>query len=140
MRIARRLERHRADRAAMGVLTVEIDDLERLLASASGMEVAGALEAVERSLREVLGEVDELCRSRLGHHWVITDDANPSRLRELGERLAAAVSQAGELGGTPLTASVGIASFPEDGEDVDELVAKADEMLFVARAAGVRLA
>ena len=138
--IVMRTERARAAGQPVGLLTVEIDDLDRLVASASGMEVATALEAAERAVAGALSAGDDLCRVRLGHHWVVTSEGDPVLLRDLGERLAAAISQAASLAGAPLTASVGIASFPRDGEDVDEVIVRADERLFAARAAGVRLA
>jgi GGDEF domain-containing protein len=41
------------------------------------------------------------------------------------------------LRGAPLTVSIGLAASPADGVDRDALVARADEALYAARAAGV---
>ncbi|MCI4459068.1 MAG: diguanylate cyclase, partial [Thermocrinis sp.] len=40
------------------------------------------------------------------------------------------------LGGVPLTASWGVASYPEDGEDLEELLKIADERCYIAKKSG----
>jgi GGDEF domain-containing protein len=50
------------------------------------------------------------------------------------------VSGAASHHGAPLAISIGLAVSPDDAIDADMLAAHADEGLFAARAAGVRLA
>jgi GGDEF domain-containing protein len=79
-------------------------------------------------------------REHPGRLWLVAPKVDPADARVFGERLAAAVMQAASLHGAPLTISIGVAVCPDDGTAADALVAHADEGVFAARAAGVRLA
>lgn len=137
--IARRLERRAQDGLPFAVFVVEVDDLERLLASQTGREVAFALETAERGLTAELAPADLVVRERLGRWWLTSPDREPAAARDLGARIASAIAAA-ELGGAPLSASIGVAACPADGDSLDELAGRADEGMFAARAAGVPLA
>jgi len=137
--IARRLERREQDGRPFAVFVVEVDDLDRLLAAQSGREVALALETAERGLTAELAPADLVVRERLGRWWLTSPDRDTADARDLGARVAAAIARA-QLGGAPLSASVGLAVCPSDGETLDALAGRADEGMFAARAAGVPLA
>jgi GGDEF domain-containing protein len=137
--IARRLERREQDGLPFAVFVVEVDDLDRLLASQTGREVALALETAERGLTAELAPADLVVRERLGRWWLTSPDRDPGAARDLGTRVATAIARA-QLGGAPLAASVGVAVCPDDGESLDALAGRADEGMFAARAAGVPLA
>jgi GGDEF domain-containing protein len=137
--ISRRLERREQDGRPFAVYVVEVDDLDRLLASQTGREVAFALETAERGLTAELEPADLVVRERLGRWWLTSPDRDPAAARDLGTRVAAAIAGA-ELGGAPLSVSVGMAVCPVDGETLDTLAGRADEGMFAARAGGVSLA
>jgi GGDEF domain-containing protein len=137
--ISRRLERREQDGRPFAVYVVEVDDLDRLLASQTGREVAFALETAERGLTAELAPADLVVRERLGRWWLTSPDRDPSSARDLGARVAAAIAAA-ELGGAPLSVSVGMAVCPADGETLETLAGRADEGMFAARAGGVSLA
>lgn len=136
--ISRRLERREQDGRPFAVFVVEVDDLDRLLASQTGREVALALESAERALTAELAPADLVVRERLGRWWLTSPDRDPAGARDLGTRVGEAIGQA-ELGGAVLSASIGVAVCPLDGESLDALAGRADEGMFAARAAGVRL-
>jgi GGDEF domain-containing protein len=138
--IERRLERQSQDGRPFSVLTLEIDDIDRLLAAATGQEVVGAIEAAERAITSQLRPADMLVRERLGRYWLTAPETDLAAGRALGQRLADAVAAAAFHHGTPLSVSIGLAVSPDDALDADTLAAHADEGLFAARAAGVRLA
>ncbi|MCW3001536.1 MAG: hypothetical protein JWQ20_834, partial [Conexibacter sp.] len=137
--ISRRLARHEDDGLPFTVLVVEVDDLDRLLASQAGREVAFALEDAERGLTAELAPADLVVRERLGRWWLTSPDRDADGARDLGTRVAAAIARA-QLGGAPLRASIGLAVCPDDGDTLDALAGRADEGMFAARAAGVPLA
>jgi GGDEF domain-containing protein len=137
--ITRRLARRADDGLPFAVLVVEVDDLDRLLASQAGREVAFALEDAERGLTAELAPADLVVRERLGRWWLTSPDRDATGARDLGTRVAAAIARA-QLGGAPLTASIGLAVCPDDGDTLDALAGRADEGMFAARAAGVPLA
>lgn len=133
--ILERLEQRERDGRPFGVLVAEVDDVERLLAAGGAQ---GALEEAEQALTAALSTTDLVVRERPGRWWITTPDRGPAAVRALAERVAEAVA-AGQVGGVPLTASVGVAVCPDDGEDLDTLASRADESMFAARAAGVRV-
>jgi GGDEF domain-containing protein len=138
--IERRLERQLQDGRPFSVLTMEVDDLDRLLASATGREVVEAIEAAERAICNELRPADMLVRERLGRYWLTAPETDLATGRALGQRLADAVAAAAFHHGAPLALSIGLAVAPDDALDAELLAAHADEGLFAARAAGVRLA
>jgi len=138
--IERRLARHLEDGRPFSVLAMEIDDLDRLLAAATGREVVEAIEAAERAICSELRPADMLVRERLGRYWLTAPETDLASGRALGQRLADAVADAAFHRGAPLAISIGLAVSPDDALDADMLAAHADEGLFAARAAGVRLA
>ena len=138
--IERRLDRQLQDSRPFSVLTMEIDDLERLLASATGREVVEAIEAAERAICNELRPADMLVRERLGRYWLTAPETGLASGRALGQRLGEAVSAAALHHGAPLALSIGLAVAPDDAIDAEQLAAHADEGLFAARAAGIRLA
>jgi GGDEF domain-containing protein len=138
--IERRLERQLQDGRPFSVLTMEVDDLDRLLASATGREVVEAIEAAERAICNELRPADMLVRERLGRYWLTAPETDLATGRALGQRLAEAVTTAAFHHGAPLALSIGLAVAPDDAIDAELLAAHADEGLFAARAAGVRLA
>jgi GGDEF domain-containing protein len=138
--IERRLERQLQDDRPFSVLTMEIDDLDRILAAATGREVVEAIEAAERAICGELRPADMLVRERLGRYWLTAPETDLAAGRALGQRLADAVAAAASHHGAPLAISIGLAVAPDDALDAEMLAAHADEGLFAARAAGVRLA
>ena len=135
----RRIERT-DDGESFSVLTAEIDDVDRIVVSGSGKEVAAAIDSAERAMIAALAPADVLVRERVGRYWIVSPTPKHLQARELGEQLAACVSESASIAGSPLTASVGLAMYPADGEEPDELAAKADQGLFAARSAGIRIA
>ena len=79
-------------------------------------------------------------RERSGRYWIAAPETDELAARILGEQLSVAVGEAAEHHGAPLTVSIGIAVCPQHGTEPQDLAAHADEAVYAARAAGVRLA
>jgi GGDEF domain-containing protein len=138
--VAERIRLHRRDGRPFMVLAVEADEAERLLAADHDGEAARALARAEEAMRREVRADDVVVREHPGRLWLVAPKVDPADARVFGERLAAAVTQSASLHGAPLTISIGVAVCPDDGTAADALVAHADEGVFAARAAGVRLA
>ena len=104
--------------------------------------------AGDRLLREVAARLEQGVRetdtvARLGGDEFIVlqaEPAEPEMARALAERLVAALAEPYDLGtGEPqraVTASVGVALFPTDGDDPEILLHNADTALYRAKWAG----
>ena len=138
--IERRLVRHREDGLPFSVLCVELVDLDRLVASDHDGDIARLLETAEAGMCAQLRPADALVRERPGRYWLTTPETDAAEARVLAHRIVAGVAAAPGHRGAPLQAAVGVSSCPADGMDAGELENRAEEGLFAARAAGVRVA
>jgi diguanylate cyclase (GGDEF)-like protein len=98
---------------------------------------AGDLLLIELSsrLRELLRESDTFARLSGDEFGVLLPSASVEEASVLAERVHESLEEPFTLRGLPLEVgtSVGIASFPEHGEDVDTLLQRADVAMYVAK-------
>ncbi len=130
------IERHLAAGRPFALVAIEADDAARL-ASADAGGAAAALGAIEDAVRGELRPGDVLGREDDGRLWLVAAELGAPGARALAERLADAVATVAPLRGAPPTVSMGLAASPADGAEAESLVARADEALYAARAAGV---
>jgi diguanylate cyclase (GGDEF)-like protein/PAS domain S-box-containing protein len=103
-----------------------------------GHEVGDAvLIEVARRLRALLRESDTVCRQG-GDEFVVLlpEYRDADGLRELADKLCDALSAPYEIGELRLglSASIGIATYPEHGDSVDTLIQSADAAMYRAKA------
>lgn len=136
--VERRLAAHRQDGRPFALLLVEVDDLERLRAAHDAVELTAAIENLERAATAQLRPGDVLVPDEPGRYWATLGDSDADAALIVATELANAVTD-GEtaLRGAALTVSIGIASSPQDGVEVDDLLDRAEEGVFRARAAGI---
>jgi len=135
--LRRRLERHARDGEPFALLLAELDGFDVLLAAHEAQELAAAVHAVERSLSDLLEPGDVLSREDAGRYWVTLGNADATIARDLATRIATEITANVALSGAGLTLSAGVAACPQDGADLQALTARAEEGLFLARAAGI---
>jgi GGDEF domain-containing protein len=145
--------------AAVSVLAVDVDDVERLVAADGDGDIARALEQVEHGLAAILDRAAagdgprtrpdasslrrvpaDIVALGIGRYGITAPELDADGAHALGERLAAAVAAAAAPRGVPLRASVGVATSPADGADPATLIARAEERALAARASGAPLA
>jgi GGDEF domain-containing protein len=133
------VERLAAGARPFALLALEVDDAPRL-AAADAPGAAEAVGRVEQAVRDELRPGDVMGREDDGRLWVVAAELGASGARALAERLADAVAAVAPVRGAPLTVSIGLAPSPAGGADRDELIARVDESLYAARAAGLPIA
>jgi GGDEF domain-containing protein len=137
--IERRLARHRGDGLPFAVLCLEVADLDRLVAAAPDGGADAMLDAAEAAVCAQLRPADALVREQAGRLWLTAPDTDAASARALAHRIAAAVAEV-PARHAALEVAVGVAVCPSDGADAAHLEARAENGLFAARAAGVRVA
>ncbi len=123
----------------VAVLFLDLDDFKKIndgLGHDTGDQV---LIEAGRRLREVSGT--EACISRLGgdEFIVLLDDMNdPARAAHLAERIIQRFREPFQIGQRSLviTVSIGIAIFPDDGDDTSILLRHADMAMYRAKSEG----
>jgi diguanylate cyclase (GGDEF)-like protein/PAS domain S-box-containing protein len=123
----------------VGVLFLDLDRF-KVINDSLGHHVGDALlKSVARRLLETVRPGDTV--SRLGGDEfvvVLRDVADGDEVLALVERLAPVIRRAHDIDGNELhvSCSVGIALYPEDGADIDELMRHADVAMYQSKAGG----
>ncbi|MBW2487683.1 MAG: diguanylate cyclase [Deltaproteobacteria bacterium] len=131
-------ELHRAERYN-NILSVVMADLDRFknINDTYGHDAGDrALKAIGKFLQQNIRDVDVVARYG-GEEFVIMipEAANDAALI-LAERLRRQMSELKIKDLPPITISLGIASFPNDGSDIEDLIKKADAAMYAAKRAG----
>ena len=132
--LGQELARARRGGAPVSLVMLDIDHFKAL--NDSHGHLAG-----DDVLRGVAGALDECCRafdtpSRYGgeEFAVVLPQTDGAEALEVAERLRSSIAGAEVEHG--VTVSVGVATFPLDGDDADELVKAADDALYASKRAG----
>ncbi|MCA9505784.1 MAG: EAL domain-containing protein [Myxococcales bacterium] len=146
------IQRSRRQRTRLAVLFLDLDHFKRVndtLGHGSGDEllrrVADRVVASVRPRDEVARGSDESAEgpsvARLGGDeftLMITDLVDPRSLAPIAQRILDALDRPFTVEGRELvvTASIGIATWPQDGEDADTLVRNAESAMYHAKSEG----
>lgn len=129
-------DRDRAGRP-LALLLAELDDRGRLdLIEGSAAPGGGLSRQLLDAARTVLRDADAALPDEEGRVWLIADGVTRAGAEAIARRLEGAVRALGSWRGAPLTAAVGVALHPADGDDAAALAATAEEGVFAAAAAG----
>ncbi|MGF9566410.1 EAL domain-containing protein [Neorhizobium sp. BT27B] len=138
-RLANLIEESRVTRRSFGVLSFDVDrfkDINDLFGHNAGDIV---LTELALRLKRVLGQQDMAARLGGDEFTVISaGEGQPEAVTRLAENLAQAMEEEIEVDGRSIRVglSIGIAMFPQDGDDAVTLLANADAALYRAKAEG----
>ena len=126
---------------ATGLILLDLDHFKRINDRHGHLAGDRALKVVADAFKRALPSTDILGRFGGEEFVAIMPDASAEELREAAERCCEAIRTLPfhEIvpGGTGrLTVSIGVAGFPADARDLDELIQRADQALYAAKAAG----
>jgi diguanylate cyclase (GGDEF)-like protein len=127
----------RAERAGgrLTVLHCAVEGLESFGELAGTEAAAALLERVASACREACREYDFVAPS--GEDLVmVLANCGPQAVEALRTRLGSVVAEAGLRGGFPLAARLGVAHYPADGRDAEDLLVRADERVHAGQPAG----
>ena len=131
-------EMHRAERYNKG-FSVVMADLDRFkTVNDSFGHTAGdrALKLVAKFFQKNIRDVDIISRYGGEEFVFLLPEADKEEAYTVSERLRKKLSEL-QLGDLPrITISLGIASYPDDSDDIDRLIKKADAALYTAKQCG----
>ncbi len=131
-------EIHRAERYDK-IISVIMADLDRFknINDTYGHDAGDrALEAISHFLQKNIRDVDAIARYGGEEFVMLIPDADKEAAFSLAERLREELAKVKLDNLPPITVSLGIATFPTDGTDVDDLIKKADAAMYAAKRAG----
>jgi two-component system cell cycle response regulator len=129
----------RRQRTPLSVVLADLDRFKELNDTLGHEAGDRALVRTAQALQAGLREVDVLGRWGGEEFLVVLPGSDEAGAREVGERLRKVVEQMGlvnQVTGNTLTTSVGVATLGEGVDSPAELVRRADQALYAAKAAG----
>ena len=134
--VERELERARPERRPLSILIVDLDRFKRLN-ERFGISVGDhVLRRVGTLLEESTRLIDTVARSGGEEFAVVLPETDQHRAFLIAEELLSQVRDAFAPPQPELTASVGVATFPEHADEIAGLIAAADRALYAAKALG----
>jgi diguanylate cyclase (GGDEF)-like protein len=139
-RIEEELERADVTRTQLSVAIFDVDQFKHYNDSLGHLEGDRALQKIGEQLRKAVRTTDLVARYG-GEEFVIAFPRMDVGLAtRRAEALRAEIAALGlQANGALLTISGGVASWPSDGQSFDEVLRRADERLYGAKAAGRNL-
>ena len=127
--------RARRAKAQLSLMTVDVDRFKAI--NDRWGHAAGdiALRAVADALRTVVRRSDIVARLG-GDEFVVLVEAGTDGARRVAEAIRDEVAAISGLPSGPPTLSIGLATFPDDADGVESLIAASDTALYAAKTAG----
>ncbi len=129
------LDRARGSGGSLSLLLVELEEADRIAVAAPGPEIAFGRFA--QAVRSAIRRQDILACETEARSWIIARDTGRAGADALSTRIATAVASGHAWQGAPMTVSVGIAVYGEDGADAAGLIDSAERSRFAASASGL---
>jgi diguanylate cyclase (GGDEF)-like protein len=131
-------ELHRADRydKLLSIIMADLDRFKRINDNYGHGVGDQVLESVGRFLKENIREVDLAARYGGEEFVLLIQEADKEGAFRLAERLRKNMSKLQDKALPKVNISMGIATYPVDGTDIDSLIRKADAALYEAKQAG----
>ncbi|WP_164880837.1 sensor domain-containing protein [Aestuariirhabdus litorea] len=129
----------RRNKGSLAVLVIDLDKFKDVN-DTLGHDVGDLLLVeVSQAIRGCLRDVDTLCRQGGDEFTIILPDCSGISALEVAERIADAVEKPLQLKThrVQVEASIGVACYPEDGEDLTSLLKHADIAMYQAKQRGI---
>jgi diguanylate cyclase (GGDEF)-like protein len=137
----RELLRAQREGSPCAVLLMDLDHFKRVNDTVGHLAGDAALRAIGDALKRELRGYDAVARFGGEEFVVFLDDLGMEAARQVAERILSRVRSL-VINGAPagekisLTASIGMAAYPQHGEALHELMEQADSALYIAKRAG----
>ena len=123
--LSRELARCRRHLRPFSILMIDIDHFKRFN-DAHGHQAGD----------DLLRASDVAARYGGEEFLILLTETTPERALEFAEKLRAEVEDLRAHSKKAVTVSIGVASFPDDGDDIDSIIHEADEALYMCKHAG----
>jgi diguanylate cyclase (GGDEF)-like protein len=136
--VPQRLGRHKEQGSRMALMFLDLDKFKRINDSLGHDAGDELLRVVAHRLRSVVRDTDMVARLGGDEFCILADVESDEEAEQLARRLLRRMKEPIALSGRTLvvTTSVGVALFPEDGDNCTDLMKSADMALYRSKAAG----
>ncbi len=130
------LTRSMRRRSTTSIIIADLDHFKRINDVHGHLKGPAALAKTGAALMETVRTYDVACRIGGEEFAVILPDTDRAGAYAVAERIRGAVATITDPELPPVTVSLGVAVFPEDADTLKELVTRADDAMYAAKAAG----
>lgn len=138
--LRREIERCRRYRAPVSLIFLDLDGFKNVNDQHGHLTGSRTLVEIGAVIRSTVREIDVVARFGGDEFTVILPQTGPEGALTIAERIRERIAATTFLRARGLeiriTASLGIASYPEDGRTQEDLLARADQAMYAAKAAG----
>ena len=134
--LAREIARARRYSQELSLLMIDIDHFKKYQDRVGHVAGDQALRNVGQTLLSSVRGVDAISRYGGEEFAIIMPETGKEQAAAAAKRTKEAVAEAQAPGRKKLTVSIGIANYPEDAKDEEQLVFRADQALYQAKQAG----
>lgn len=120
----------------LSIMMIDIDDFKHFNDTYGHIQGDNALKRISSILKENCRKANILCRYGGEEFSLILPSTNKTETLQIAERSRISVQEHGGITGYKLTISIGLASFPEDTSEKNDLIEKADQALYQAKREG----
>ncbi|MDP6686133.1 MAG: sensor domain-containing diguanylate cyclase, partial [Candidatus Omnitrophota bacterium] len=132
--LALEIQRSSATKQPFTILMIDIDNFKKFNDTNGHQAGDAIIKTISGIFAEASRKIDIIARYGGEEFSIILPNSRKSEAGVLAERLRKAVEQ--NPGMKKMTISIGVASFPDDGETKEELISKADRALYEAKRTG----
>jgi diguanylate cyclase (GGDEF)-like protein len=134
--LRREVQRARRHDLKLSVVMFDLDDFKRINDSRGHLEGDRVLVKTAAIIRESVREIDIAARYGGEEFTVVLPETPRSGAQRVAERIRARLEEHFRRRRGLVTMSGGVATYPDDGANAEELLRRADEGLYRAKAAG----
>ena len=138
-RIEEEISRATRQKSRFALLLCDLDHFKKVNDTRSHQVGDEILKAAGQAIETVTRDVDFVFRWGGDEFVVILLVDDRQGITDAGERIRQRVMALGEEWRLPLDLSIGVASFPEHGEDSNQLICLADRALYIAKKRGDKI-
>ena len=137
-RLGSALSNARRTGETVAVIFVDLDEFKEINDTLGHGVGDGALKAVGARLRSLLRDEDTIARQGGDEFTLITRVASREDATDIAQRILDSIGEGFRVDGhrLRLSASIGIATYPEDGETETQLIGNADAAMYRAKESG----
>lgn len=125
---------------SLSLIFIDLDNFKNVNDTHGHSVGSGLLRAVARFIRDETRETDRTARYGGDEFVVVAPHTNKRDALQLGQRLAERLSNqaftVGDVSNLKVTASLGVATFPDEGDSAAELLEAADRAMYMSKALG----
>lgn len=121
---------------SISVMMIDIDSFKKFNDAYGHIQGNLALQEISRILKDTCRKIDTLCRYGGEEFALILPQINKENAYLLGERIRKCIETTPILADQMFTISIGISSFPQDGDNKETFLLRADEALYSAKRNG----